>query len=243
MTFAVTSIAPASLLLAFLPVVMVLYVLMRWRCDSGATLFAVLRMVVQLVIVGYLLNFLFQAKSSWPLALVLSMMLIVSSWIGIRPLRKKDRRSYGRAMTAISVGSIPTLLLIVLGVMQETTLLKPRLIIPLAGMVFPPSMNVVSLIVERLQAERERGTPFLEARAISLRAALIPVTNSLLAVGLVSLPGMMTGQILAGIDPLEAVRYQIMVMCMIFGASGISATTFLSLCAVAENRRLYASGS
>ena len=56
MTFAVTSIAPASLLLAFLPVVMVLYVLMRWRCDSGATLFAVLRMVVQLVIVGYLLN-------------------------------------------------------------------------------------------------------------------------------------------------------------------------------------------
>jgi putative ABC transport system permease protein len=61
-----------------------------------------------------------------------------------------------------------------------------------------------------------------------MRAALIPVVNSLLAVGLVSLPGMMTGQILSGISPLVAARYQIMVMSMIFGASGLSTLCYLS---------------
>ena len=71
--------------------------------------------------------------------------------------------------------------------------------------------------------------PFLEARKIALQAALIPIVNSLFAVGLVSIPGMMTGQILSGVSPLIAARYQIMVMCMIFGAAGISAACFLWL--------------
>ena len=64
---------------------------------------------------------------------------------------------------------------------------------------------------------------------IALRTALIPIINSLLAVGLVSLPGMMTGQILSGVSPLIAVRYQIMVMCMIFGSAGITSAIFLHL--------------
>jgi putative ABC transport system permease protein len=68
---------------------------------------------------------------------------------------------------------------------------------------------------------------YLEARQTALRTALIPITNSLLAVGLVSFPGMMTGQILSGVDPLVAARYQIMVMCMIYGAAGLSAALFL----------------
>ncbi len=58
-------------------------------------------------------------------------------------------------------------------------------------------------------------------------AALIPQINALLAVGLVALPGMMTGQILSGVDPLVAVRYQIVVMCMIFGSSGVAAACYL----------------
>jgi len=61
------------------------------------------------------------------------------------------------------------------------------------------------------------------------RAAMIPVINSLFAVGLVSLPGMMTGQILSGVSPLTAARYQIMVMCMIFASAGISTAIFLAL--------------
>jgi putative ABC transport system permease protein len=89
-------------------------------------------------------------------------------------------------------------------------------------------MNSVSLAAERLQSETERGVPYEKARSISLRTSLIPITNSLFAVGLVALPGMMTGQILSGISPLLAVRYQILVMCMIYSSAGISSFLFLS---------------
>jgi putative ABC transport system permease protein len=96
-------------------------------------------------------------------------------------------------------------------------------------MIFSGSMNTVSLAGERLQSEIGRGTSYLEARRIALQASLIPITNSLFAVGLVSLPGMMTGQILSGVSPLVAAKYQIVVMTMLFGTSGISAALYLVL--------------
>ena len=79
-------------------------------------------------------------------------------------------------------------------------------------------MNGISLAAERLESELKQGQPYEKAKVIALRTSLIPITNMLLAVGLVSVPGMMTGQILSGVSPLIAVRYQIMVMCMIFGS-------------------------
>ena len=96
-------------------------------------------------------------------------------------------------------------------------------------MIFANSMNSVSLAAERFAAEMSRDSSFVEARNRALNASLIPVINSLFAVGLVSFPGMMTGQILSGVEPLIAVRYQIMVMCMIFGSAGISAAGYLYL--------------
>jgi len=90
-------------------------------------------------------------------------------------------------------------------------------------------MTNISLAVERLHAELENGRTFERARDIAFRASMIPVINSFFAVGLISLPGMMTGQILSGVSPLVAVRYQIMVMCMIFGAAGLSTVCFLTL--------------
>ena len=89
-------------------------------------------------------------------------------------------------------------------------------------------MNTVSLAGERLFIEQERGKNYREARKIALETSMIPQINALLAVGLVSLPGMMTGQILSGIEPLTAARYQIMVMCMIFSTAGLSAATYMS---------------
>jgi len=114
-------------------------------------------------------------------------------------------------------------------VLQLDPWFMPRYMIPLAGMIFASSMNGVSLAAERLESEMTRDVSYFKARGIALRAALIPITNSLFAVGLVSLPGMMTGQILSGISPLIAVRYQIMVMCMIFSAVGFSTAMFLML--------------
>jgi putative ABC transport system permease protein len=101
--------------------------------------------------------------------------------------------------------------------------------IPLAGMIFAASMTNISLALDRLHAELENGIAFQAARDIAFRTSMIPVINSCLAVGLISLPGMMTGQILSGVSPLIAVRYQIMVMCMIFGAAGLSTVCFLTM--------------
>jgi putative ABC transport system permease protein len=96
-------------------------------------------------------------------------------------------------------------------------------------MIFANSMNTVSLAGERFSMEQQRGKTYQDARKIALQTAMIPQINALLAVGLVSLPGMMTGQILSGIEPLTAARYQIMVMCMIFSTAGLSAVTYMSL--------------
>lgn len=93
-------------------------------------------------------------------------------------------------------------------------------------MLYANCMNAVSLVAERFEKEREAYT-YEKARAIAFKASLIPQINSFLAVGLVSLPGMMTGQVLSGVDPIIAVRYQIMVMFMILGSSGISTVLYL----------------
>lgn len=96
-------------------------------------------------------------------------------------------------------------------------------------MIFSASMTNISLALERLSAELKHDKSFVTARDIAFRTSMIPIINSFLAVGLISLPGMMTGQILSGVSPLIAVRYQIMVMCMIFGAAGLSTVCFLTL--------------
>ena len=143
---------------------------------------------------------------------------------------------YKRALFSIAVGGGTTLLLITQGVLDLHPWYWPRYMIPLAGMIFANAMNSVSLAAERLEAELARNVHYEEARSIAFRASLIPITNSLFAVGLVSLPGMMTGQILSGISPLIAVRYQIMVMCMIFGSAGISSACFLLLAKPQEQK-------
>ena len=104
-------------------------------------------------------------------------------------------------------------------------------------MIFANAMNAISLAGERLYSELNHNQDYARARNTAFQAAMIPVTNALLAVGLVSLPGMMTGQILAGTSPLIASRYQIIVMCMIFSSAGISVALFLTfLKNRAENR-------
>ena len=140
-----------------------------------------------------------------------------------------DRSGAGGGTVAPGAGGVSTLTLITQGVLAADPWHDPTVLIPLGGMVFAASMNAVSLSAERLDAELARGASYHDARPIAMRSALIPQVNTLFAVGLVSLPGMMTGQILSGVSPLIAVRYQIMVMCMLFGAAGMSAACFLAL--------------
>jgi len=207
----------------------VLIILQQWKGDSKEALFGISRMLVQLLVVGYFLTFLFNAENVWIILTVLSVMLLVSSWISLRTLKIHRKALYPLSFISIFIGGGSVLFMITQGVLGLEPWYEPRYLVPLAGMIFSSSMNSISLAAERVEAEMSRGEPYKKARSIALRASLIPIVNALFGVGLVSLPGMMTGQILSGVSPLIAVRYQIMVMCMLFSASGISAAIFLAL--------------
>lgn len=218
-----------NLLLALVPVVVVLFVLWKWNEGIRTSIWAMLRMLIQLILVGYVLTYIFESESAWMVVGVLAVMLFSSSWIALRTLGDQRNELLWKALVAIVVGGLSVLLLITQGVLLLDPWYLPQYLIPLAGMIFANAMNSISLAGERLTSELERGLGYNKARNTALRAALIPITNSLFAVGLVSLPGMMTGQILSGVSPLIAVRYQIMVMCMSFGSAGISVALFLFL--------------
>ncbi|MCV9388783.1 ABC transporter permease [Reichenbachiella ulvae] len=218
-----------NLMVAFVPVVVVLFVLWRWKQGIKSSLWAVARMVVQLVLVGYVLTYIFESDSAWIVMAVLAVMLFSSSWIALRTLSDRRMELFTKAFASIVVGGGAVLMLVSQGVLMLDPWYMPQYLIPLAGMIFANAMNCVSLAGERLSSELGRGENYLAARNTAMHAALIPITNSLFAVGLVSLPGMMTGQILSGVSPLIAVRYQIMVMCMAFGSAGISVSIFLLL--------------
>ena len=218
----------ARLALTFLPVALVVGVLVRWSLGARTTLYAMGRMLLQLLLVGYVLTSIFTTDSPWVVGGVLAAMLTIASWIALRPLQVHDRRQYGKVLCSIAIGGVLTLLLVTQCVINTQPWFNPSKVIPLAGMIFANSMTAISLAAERFYAELPRAASYEAARGIALRAALIPITNSLFAVGLVSLPGMMTGQILADVDPLIAARYQIMVMTMLFGSAGISAACYLA---------------
>ena len=218
-----------NLFLALVPAVVVIMILYRWSAGSTTTLHAVCRMVLQLAVAGYALTFLFGSGSSVVVVTTLTIMLAAAGWIALRPVAERRRTLYLRALAAIGFGSVSTLVIITQGVLTADPWHDATVLIPLGGMIFAASMNAVSLSAERLQAEQMRGAGYDDARRTALQAALIPQINTLFAVGLVTLPGMMTGQILSGVPPLIAARYQIMVMCMLFGAAGMSAACFLVL--------------
>ena len=215
------------LILAFIPVLGVLGILYYWKLEWRTSVYAISRMLIQLLIIGYVLAYIFQAQTPWIIIAILAVMVFTSSWIALRTVPMQRSVLYKKALFSILLSGGSTLLLVTVGVLDLQPWYLPRYMVPLAGMIFATAMNSVSLAAERFGAEIRGGIDFEQARAIALRASLIPITNSLFAVGLVSLPGMMTGQILSGISPLIAARYQIMVMCMIFGSAGISSALFL----------------
>lgn len=218
-----------QLSLAFLPVVVAMMILAKWSMALGNTLYALGRMLVQLMLIGYVLAWVFGAGNGYLISLALLIMLLASAWIAMRTVPQQRRALLAAAVIGITVGGGLTLAVITQAVLQLDPWYLPRYMIPLAGMVFANAMTAISLAAERLYAELAHGAGWEAARVVAYQAALIPVLNSLFAVGLVSLPGMMTGQILSGISPLIAARYQIMVMCMIFASAGISTAVFLSL--------------
>lgn len=220
-------ISLGSLLIALLPAIAVIIILYRWTRDGPESVYALARMLGQLLVIGYFLVFIFESDSGLIVLAVLLVMVVVSSWIALRTVKLQRRSLLLYSIVAILLGGGLSLAVTTQLVLNLEPFYSARYLIPLAGMAFANAMNSVSICAERFQSELDRGSVSKQAREAAFRAALIPITNALFAVGLVSLPGMMTGQILAGIDPLIAVRYQIMVMCMLFSSAGLSAACFL----------------
>lgn len=229
MNSTVQEIPLINLSLAFIPVLVVIGILYKWSHDYRTKLYALSRMLVQLLLIGYFLAYIFNSENSLIVLAVLLVMILLSSWIALHTTGVPRRMLYTRALLSILLGGGTTLALITQAVLQLEPWYHPSYLIPLGGMIFATAMNGMSLAAERVESELQRGTNYEAARNTALKAALIPITNSLFAVGLVFLPGVMTGQILSGVPPLIAARYQIMVMCMTFASAGLSSACFLVL--------------
>ena len=218
-----------DLAIAFIPTVVVIAILTIWSLNSKTAIYASVRMLVQLIAIGYILTSIFSLNNSSIVLIVLSIMLLAASWIALRPLKLRSFRLFLEALFAILIGGVSTLLLTILVVLKIDYWYQPDYVIPIAGMIFSNAMNTVSLAAERFESDIPNLKDYIDARNNAFTASLIPLINTFFAVGLVALPGMMTGQILSGVPPLIAAKYQIVIMSVLFGSSGVSAAIFLLL--------------
>jgi putative ABC transport system permease protein len=233
------ALTPWDLALASLLVVVMGLISVALRLGLARRLgVASVRTVVQLSLVGLVLEWVF-TLDQWPLVLAVAVSMIANA--SVAAVRRTTRRFRGvwlSGITAVTLSSSLTTWLVVAVVVGARPWWTPQYLLPLLGMVLGNTLTGLSLTLDRLmrdldvrQAEVEQelavGATLWEAtRPLvqeALRTGLIPILNSMSVAGLVSLPGMMTGQILAGAPPLGAVAYQIVVMFMIAGATSLGA--------------------
>jgi putative ABC transport system permease protein len=198
------------------------------------------RMVVQLVAVGYLLRLVFAMQHpAATLALVVVMAAVAAREIAARP----ERGFKGISGLSLSAGAVAISTVVTVGLALATAI-RPhpwydaRYAVSLAGIILGSILNAGSLSLDTLlgavareraaiEAQLALGASFGEATGglmrDAIRRGLLPIINQMSAAGVITLPGIMTGQILAGLDPLEAVKYQILLMFLLAGASGLSA--------------------
>ena len=215
-------------MLGFIPVIILIGIMYFWGLKISNSIYANFRMLIQLLLIGYILTFIFETDEPIIITLVVLFMILMSAWIAMRPLKESGIYPFIVIFLSLALSGLAVLFLISQFIVDLPRWFEPSFVVPIAGMIFANSMNTVSLAGERFFIEKDRGEDYEGSRKIALETALIPQINALFAVGLVSLPGMMTGQILSGIEPLMAARYQIMVMCMIFSTAGLSAITYMS---------------
>jgi putative ABC transport system permease protein len=199
---------------------------------------ATLRMVLQLVLVGYVLTFLFAAVSPfWTALAAFIMVLFASREVVARQKRRLQglwTYGLGAGCTLLAAGTVTTFSL--LTQLRPEPWYHPRYALPLLGMILGNTMTGIGLgldvLINGLVRERNAveaclalgGTRYqalLPVTRDALRSGFMPTINAMAAIGLVSLPGMMTGQILAGVEPVDAVKYQILIMFLIAGGTGL----------------------
>ena len=196
------------------------------------------RMVVQLALIGFVLKWLFvQSSPGWTILMALIMIGVAGTEIALRQDRKlKGLLTYGLGTGTMMFVGILVTVYAVYGIIGPDPWYQPRFVLPILGMVLGNTMTGVSLVLSTffetayrdragIEARLAAGQPVYTALEGSLSRAmhqgLMPIINAMATTGIVSLPGMMTGQILAGADPVEAAKYQMMIMFVIAGATAL----------------------
>jgi len=203
---------------------------------------AAIRMVVQLTLVGLVLTTLFSVVSPlWTGIAALAMVLFAGHEAALRQERRLSSWwSYGLGTGCMMMSSVLVTVFALMIALRADPWYDPRYAIPLLGMILGNCMTGVGLGLNTLTTSLVSRRASVEAQLMlgatrqvaaapvmreALRSALMPTINSMSATGVVSLPGMMTGQILGGVPPAEAVKYQILVMFLIAGGTGLGAVT------------------
>jgi putative ABC transport system permease protein len=209
-------------------------ILLRLKMEKRLAI-ASLRTIVQLLLIGYVLKWVFGLSSLIALAPVVLFMVATATQTAVGRPQRKYRGSAWRTFATLALTGIVVTVTATRVIVGIEPWYSAHYFIPLLGMVLGNSMNAVSLCLDELLQSFVQKKDVVEMKlalgatrweaarqhvADAVRKGMIPIINSMMVVGVVSLPGMMTGQILAGADPLRAVKYQIMIMFMI--AAGTS---------------------
>ena len=205
-------------------------------------LIAAARMVVQLALMALVLTWIFSIVSLfWTAVCALVMILFAGREISARQERPLSGWwSYGLGTGSMMVGSVLVTVFGLVASLHSHPWYEPKYAIPLLGMILGNTMSGISLglqsittglVSQRAGVEAQlmlgatRYEAMLPAIRRALRSALMPIINSMSVLGIVSLPGMMTGQILGGVPPGDAAKYQILIMLLIAGGTGIGAVS------------------
>lgn len=201
-------------------------------------LWSATRMVVQLLLLGLVLKAVFVAASPW---LTAAIALIMIAFAGREIWARQERRLKGVWGFGLGVGSMmfggTLVATIALGTLiNPVPWWSPQYALPLFGMILGNTMTGVSLALDTVHTRIYRERNAVEAQLLlgfsrwnatrpilrqALRSGFTPIINAMAVTGVVSIPGMMTGQILSGVDPREAVKYQLLIMFLIGGATGL----------------------
>jgi putative ABC transport system permease protein len=203
-----------------------------------------IRMTLQLILTGYILSLLFENPHPLLTLLVLIIMEVFAIFNVYKRVKYKMNHKLKKAIAlSMSIGTVSTLFIFILGVIRLNPWFDPRYFITLMGMLIGNAMTGISLGVNHLISGMEKQKALVEGALIlgatpkeatkeivneAFDAAFLPTINSMVGMGIVFLPGMMTGQILSGISPITAIEYQIAIMLGILGSVALSVFLFVS---------------
>ena len=208
-------------------------------------LIASVRMTVQLTIMGYVLMIVFEHGSWWLTAIMIAIMMAFAIYNAIKRVKNTMSKQLQR-MIAVSMvcGALVTSAFFIIVVLQVRPWFDPQYFIPISGMIVGNCMTGIALGANKLCSDMDEkrvmvenslmlgATPAQAAKEIvddAFDSAILPTMNNMLTMGIVSLPGMMTGQILSGVFPLTAIKYQIGIMLAILGATALTSILFVML--------------